>query len=307
MYDVAVLMSTYNGSSFLEEQVNSILCQEGVNVTIYIRDDGSSDETVDILKALCVANKNIHVIYGVNVGVKLSFIRLALYVYNEFDCYDGYAFSDQDDFWLPRKLYNSQSILRQDISSLVVSKFYISNESLEILGSSSYNETFDLGNLLVEGQVPGCAMHFNYKLLVDYVYIVSTERGQETYIHDYLMLILAIVKGSVVSTGYEQMHYRQHSNNVIGASKGFKSRVFRYIRYISTLSSNRTFVDESDLMYNCSQECRESKEINYALLASGTILERVKLVFSNKLYKRSFISNIVFKVLILLGFYKNVK
>lgn len=49
MYKVAVLLSTYNGSKYIKEQIDSILSQEGVNIDIYIRDDGSTDETVNII------------------------------------------------------------------------------------------------------------------------------------------------------------------------------------------------------------------------------------------------------------------
>ena len=48
MYKVAVLMSTYNGEKYLREQIDSILAQEGVNVTLYIRDDGSSSFIVKL-------------------------------------------------------------------------------------------------------------------------------------------------------------------------------------------------------------------------------------------------------------------
>lgn len=49
MYKVAVLLSTYNGSKYIKEQIDSILSQEGVNIDIYIRDDESTDETVNII------------------------------------------------------------------------------------------------------------------------------------------------------------------------------------------------------------------------------------------------------------------
>ena len=57
MDKVAVLMSTYNGEKYLNEQIDSILAQDGVDVILYIRDDGSSDRTAEIIKWLSNHNK----------------------------------------------------------------------------------------------------------------------------------------------------------------------------------------------------------------------------------------------------------
>ncbi|MDD6259333.1 MAG: glycosyltransferase [Erysipelotrichaceae bacterium] len=73
---VLVLMSTYNGERYLKEQVDSILDQNGVAITLLIRDDGSTDHTVDILNEYANNHDNIHVIKGKNIGVKRSFFSL---------------------------------------------------------------------------------------------------------------------------------------------------------------------------------------------------------------------------------------
>ena len=67
MYKVAVLLSTYNGSKYIKEQIDSILSQEGVNIDIYIRDDGSTDETVNIIYEY--KSNNIFLTEGENIGV----------------------------------------------------------------------------------------------------------------------------------------------------------------------------------------------------------------------------------------------
>ena len=54
MYTVQVLLSTYNGEAYLKEQLDSILNQKNVAVKLFVRDDGSSDGTVDILNGECV-------------------------------------------------------------------------------------------------------------------------------------------------------------------------------------------------------------------------------------------------------------
>ena len=59
MSKVAVMMSTYNGEKYLREQIDSILEQEEVEINLYIRDDGSSDDTVEIINDFMENNKNI--------------------------------------------------------------------------------------------------------------------------------------------------------------------------------------------------------------------------------------------------------
>ena len=71
--EITVFMSTYNGSRYLRDQINSILNQEGVHVKLVVRDDGSSDETLDILNAYV---GKVVVISGINIGCEKSFLEL---------------------------------------------------------------------------------------------------------------------------------------------------------------------------------------------------------------------------------------
>ena len=73
---VQVLMSTYNGERFLEEQIESLLSQSWKNLEILIRDDGSTDGTMEILERYCMRYSNIQVFAGENVGVAKSFFEL---------------------------------------------------------------------------------------------------------------------------------------------------------------------------------------------------------------------------------------
>lgn len=87
MHKVAVLMSTFNGDKYLREQIDSILAQEGVDLTLFIRDDGSSDCTIDIVREYLAREDNIVFCRGKNVGVGNSFMKL---LYN---CPDDYDYS----------------------------------------------------------------------------------------------------------------------------------------------------------------------------------------------------------------------
>lgn len=101
MYTVQVLLSTYNGETYLKQQLDSILNQKNVAVKLFVRDDGSSDGTVDILRAYAALHDNICYLCGENCGVVASFFRL--FELSDPDV-DFYALSDQDDVWDEDKL-----------------------------------------------------------------------------------------------------------------------------------------------------------------------------------------------------------
>ncbi|CYV61635.1 polysaccharide biosynthesis protein/ rhamnosyl transferase [Streptococcus suis] len=94
---VNILMSTYNGQQFLAEQIRSIQEQTYTDWTLFIRDDGSSDRTRELIKDFVEQDQRIHFIdveTDENLGVIKSFHRLVHY-----DTADFYFFSDQDDIW----------------------------------------------------------------------------------------------------------------------------------------------------------------------------------------------------------------
>ena len=100
---VAVLMSTYNGEKYIKEQIDSILLQKGVDVKLYIRDDGSVDNTCNIINEYD-DNRIVLISDGRNLGAGVSFFTLLKYVVDIDKAIEFFAFSDQDDFWFPNKI-----------------------------------------------------------------------------------------------------------------------------------------------------------------------------------------------------------
>ena len=95
--NVAILMSTYNGEKYLEEQVKSIISQDYTDWHLYIRDDGSTDNTVNLIKKIVRDNEKITFLNEnkpKNLGVTGSFMDLLANTKAQY-----YMFSDQDDYW----------------------------------------------------------------------------------------------------------------------------------------------------------------------------------------------------------------
>lgn len=106
--EVVVLMSTYNGERHLVEQIESVLNQEGVDVRLMIRDDGSNDKTVEIARKY-----TDDVVIGENIGYRYSFLEL---IKNAPEA-DFYALADQDDIWLPKKLITAVEMISSETRS----------------------------------------------------------------------------------------------------------------------------------------------------------------------------------------------
>ena len=93
MDKVVILMSTYNGGRYLENQIESLLNQDGVEVEILARDDGSKDRTLKILEEYKEAKSNFNFYIGKNLGPAGSFLDLMKHAPEA----DFYALCDQDD------------------------------------------------------------------------------------------------------------------------------------------------------------------------------------------------------------------
>jgi glycosyltransferase involved in cell wall biosynthesis len=129
---VAVLIPTYQGKSFLETQIESILNQKDVIVDIYICDDGSSDGTFELLLKLNSRLNFAALIQTSRIGSTAAFFRLLCLVKDA----DFVAFSDQDDVWMSNKLLDSVKTLNDHNSELVFSKRQHIDEYGRIIGYS---------------------------------------------------------------------------------------------------------------------------------------------------------------------------
>ena len=104
---IVILLSTYNGEKYLKDQLDSILSQSYKNFEIIARDDGSSDETINILKSY-----NIKILdTDKNLGAKLSFSVLLDYAVTNTDA-DYFMFCDQDDIWKNDKIEKTITMMK---------------------------------------------------------------------------------------------------------------------------------------------------------------------------------------------------
>lgn len=124
---IAVLMSTFNGEKYLDAQLQSIFNQKDVDVSVYVRDDGSSDSTLSILSRWSQSSPLSYYQGDQNVEPQRSFLEL---IQNAPNC-QYYAFSDQDDIWMDDKLITAVQKLQQSTrEALFMSTYDVVDKSL---------------------------------------------------------------------------------------------------------------------------------------------------------------------------------
>lgn len=279
MYTIKVLMSTYNGEHFLEEQLTSIIAQRDVNVDILVRDDGSTDRTTDILDEWQRAGK-LKWYSGNNKGFAFSFLDL---INNAGNC-EYYAFCDQDDIWLPDKLVRGINKLENCIDTL---KLYCANAYYYKNGTTfgcihKEQPYYDKYTCLMRNISPGCTMIFNNNLKE---FVVSST-PKEIIAHDFWLFQIAVLLGSVVYDFTPRLLYRQHENNLIGQKKSFKEKAKR--RFAELTSSRRNArSNQAKELINCYDEkMTESTRLIVRNVADyrNSLKSKLSLIF-DKRYK----------------------
>ena len=210
---VVVLMSTYNGERFLEKQILSILQQQSCKVYLVIRDDGSSDKTVSIIKHYATIYTNIKLIEGENVGFVRSFNELLQYASKLKNKY--FAFVDQDDVWLKWKLRTAIDYLRtsdENIPCAFSSNSKLIDQNGDPIGTYiPYPLKLTKATLLINGLFQGCSMVFNKKAVEIYADYPSPLK-----FHDLWMVYVCIFFGQFHFSDECLFLYRLHEKNVAG-------------------------------------------------------------------------------------------
>jgi rhamnosyltransferase len=214
---IKILLATYNGAKYIEEQLQSIIGQEDVTIDILVSDDGSTDNTVNLIKTNFPSIE-----LGVNKlntrSAAKNFLKMLLNLDLQQN-FDFVAFSDQDDIWLPKKMQAAVTLLNNEGGSLYCSnltKWDTSNNSFIELKKNFPQKKFDF---LFEGGSAGCTYVFTKQLAIslqESLPNLNTTDWKE-FSHDWLVYFFARAnKFKVVIDGNSYIHYRLHDANVHG-------------------------------------------------------------------------------------------
>ncbi|MEQ1667693.1 MAG: glycosyltransferase, partial [Sulfuriferula sp.] len=159
---VTILLSTYNGSKFLQQQLDTLYQQTYSNISILVRDDGSSDTTRSILEGAQLKGRVDVLAQHNNLGPALSFFEL---LRQAALTETGYvAFCDQDDFWQPEKIAQAVAALSgvaANRPAMYCSRVELVDEHLNHIGFGDVPRKLGFGNALVENVATGCTIVLN--------------------------------------------------------------------------------------------------------------------------------------------------
>lgn len=257
--NIQVLMSTYNGQKYLKDQIDSILKQSGVNVSLLIRDDGSTDETRYILEKYEKKYENIQVVYGNNIGWKNSFIQLLRLSGDT----EYFAFSDQDDVWLQDKLSSAVTIMRESgykgaVLYHSISK-YVDENLNELKNNRIYEEPLNGNEALLNAWTQGSNMVLNRELRDLCIRHIPSSHCA----HDMWVYLVAYFMGHIIFDKHAHILYRQHGQNVTGGN-ALSGRKFssRFRQAIKRLQTQDLYVNYGKELYIGYKDCLNEESQN---------------------------------------------
>ena len=225
---VAILLATWNGAAFLDEQLRSLAEQTHPSIDIWVSDDGSTDGTLGILADWRQrwTRGAFHVSDGPRSGFAENFRSL---ISNEAIEADYFAFCDQDDLWETNKLETALAWMRTQDGSrplLFCSRTLTISQAGQAIGKSPlFLRRPSFRNALVQSLAGGNTRGLN-KAARNRLALASRRAGFVS--HDWwAYMIVTGAGGSVRYCPEPLVRYRQHAGNVIGANTSWAARLAR--------------------------------------------------------------------------------
>ena len=272
-YKIIVLLATCNGASWLDEQLNSIFRQSGVDLRVFASDDFSGDNTKTKLQE--VANNEPRLLLLLRESKQGSAGKNFYRLIQDMDlgnC-DYIAFSDQDDIWEVDKLIRHVELMRQhqaDGVSSNVMAFWPNGKEKLLVKSQSQKEL----DYLFESAGPGCTFLMTPWLVnkVREQLLDANSPAKDVALHDWLTYAVCRANGRHwVIDEQPSVRYRQHGNNVVGANVGVKAAWVRLLKIKQHWYRN---------------EVLKVAEVSQKILNDSKVDELVQLLRSNSFFAR---------------------
>lgn len=300
--EIAVMMSTYNGSKYIHEQLESIINQKYVSIKLIIRDDGSADDTYDKLISFKENHPkhSITLIKGENVGYVNSFYLLTKFALENYPNIQYFSFSDHDDIWLSDKLITGIDHLTGDLCypSLYCSNAMMTDVNLKEIGL--FRNTIPNVNVyscLIQNIVTGCTAVFNRAAALLYV----NHQIRDIVVHDQYIYILCTLFGKTQYDNIPHILYRQHGSNQIGKPSVGKRLLLSIKKLFAKSHSleNRAQLIYSEFRNELSGEALVA--VKKLALYRVSLRNRLSLFFDSNYKYDSMLCNIIFRIKILIG------
>lgn len=302
---VAILMSTYNGEKYLDEQIQSLLRQTYDNVTIYARDDGSNDATVAILKKY--ESESFIIFEDENIGVVGSFFELL----KKCGLHDYYAFCDQDDVWQKEKIekqiraFNENQIISENDIAICCTGLEIVDEQLKNIGMYPvWRKKPAFANAMVQNIASGLTLVMTRQ--TRNTIIDRLPKYDQVCMHDWWLYLVSTALGRVMYLPEPWVKYRQHAQNVWGANaSGIGRWQRRFLKFFDNNEQGKVTLQlqEFRIRYQDLLKDYEKALLEEYLTSNKHFSTRLMYVLKKNVYRQTFIETLAFKVLYLLNAY----
>lgn len=304
MPNVIILLCTFNGAKYLEQQLVSIAKQTYVNWTLFVSDDNSTDDTVKIIKAFKNqwGDNKVKFFQGPQKGYAKNFHFLTRHALNSAEFF---AFCDQDDIWHKDKLSKAIKYLSQQPSEIAAlhatsSKLITANGKFISL-SKIPKRKLSFYNALTENIAGGNTMTFNKPLARLFCLIPDDTKMIS---HDWLLYqFVTAVNGHISFETTPSIQYRQHDKNSVGTSTGIINKTSRLIRFLRGNFYHWMEINLQCLHYIKDQMPDEHiNQINeLQTIRSSGIVSRLLFFLRLKLYRQQAMQTLILRFGFLLG------
>lgn len=267
---VNILLATYNGEKYLEAQLDSLVKQTYENICIYIRDDGSKDNTVDLIKNYIENNHTKkQIILLDNDGVNLRCPKSFYEIFARCDTAEFYALCDQDDLWYPDKVMWAVNALKnenQDIPLLYYTGCdYSDTDGNLIRKSPEQKEKLVLSDVLYYTPGSGFTIMINEKARQELILKVTP--GAE--LHDRWLIRGAVLIGKVIYDNRSSASHIRHEAAVTAGDSGNGNLIKNFIK--SELCGTDSILEKEALLYfeQVFSQCLSHKDKRIINIFSG--------------------------------------
>lgn len=303
---VAVLVATYNGEKYIKDQLLSILNQKKVKPKIYVHDDFSTDDTLNIIKRLI--KKYPENIFLISSEKRLGVIKTYQFLLDRVES-DYYFFSDQDDIWFDEKVYDELTVLKKSNKEprMVYTDLMIVDSNLQILNPSMFKKmkvrhTEKINRLLIQNVITGNTVAFNKKLR-DLIVSCFRMDSQNIRMHDGWFGLVAATYGNLEFIDKPTVYYRQHGNNVVGAKKtSFLKKIFEYDsmkQSVYEMIYQGKYLENRMFNYNKVNNVSYRTVLEYSRILKYKKMKRLKTLVQYSFWKQGFLRNFAFAILIM--------
>tara|TARA_R110000737_G_scaffold256229_1_gene265126 strand:+ start:3564 stop:4547 length:984 start_codon:yes stop_codon:yes gene_type:complete len=297
---IQILLASYNGEKYIAAQIDSIRSHNSLELSVLIRDDGSTDQTTEVVEGLIDHDLDLDIQLYNNISSEKGHCKNFSTLCDIATKGDAnyFCFSDQDDVWAENKIdilhtrmIAMEAIHGSDTPILIHSDLSVVDENLKEIAPSFIQyqglpnpQSHDFPKFLYQNVVTGCTCMFNKALLE-----LASPLPQEVLVHDWWFALCAQYFGVIDFVNQPLVKYRQHGSNAIGAISGKRKYNFlkpdiylallRFPKHISKSIEQAKILNKLVNERGGNEQAAHAQCINdFSLLKQKNILSRIAFV-----------------------------